>query len=780
MRPAPADAARGQLLDALLRAHPAAIKLACYVNSQGVTPVHLAVLSASGQVLAALVGSARRTLGRRAAALLLSVPDAKGRSALDLAIASQQWEAAALLADTARLTHAGATAAAAAARASMPRRTSSAGASPGAGAAIAGAVGGAINRLWDSLGGDRAESQSVTAHRQQGEPQAMGVAAVAVLGELEAVQARRQRQIEAVAAAAGVGALAAEACLAKRGWNEAEAVIEAAALQQNTSNKSPMGQMCLVCFEKCGSGEDGDGVAAVAARALPCGHVTCDACLEGVYQAAPQGACCPEPSCRLPLPLAAACAALPPAKFQRAARLAAEAYVQATPDLRWCPAPGCSRCLERSGAVAVGAGLDAACACGAACCWACGDAAHEPASCAQARAWGEELQALRAAAPTIDRQWLQTHARRCPGCDTPTQRSGGCNHMTCVACSKHWCWECGREWREHSADTGGFYFCSLDPAAARGGGGDAAGGEDAAGGWLRQVWSAVAGVASQATLNRALQMHLRHEVDPGAVAAVATHLRRLADRLGLGSGGAAGDGAEDRLEAAPGPEEVGVAAGDVARMEPHEWALFLSTACRSAADAGAFELADREESPGSSQYSSPPSSPRNEGRPAAVDAAALVVDAAALAAVLTEAHAALHHAAAVMRALPGGARRRYFQELCDEAERCLAAVEPLLMGAPFQAEAAAAGALPELPSHGGPLSGLRGALSALLQRWRRVPAPRAEGRLPGAVPAQVVVAQAHYVMHTLGREGGRAAEGAEALRRATAAMKDAARRGLFA
>lgn len=32
--------------------------------------------------------------------------------------------------------------------------------------------------------------------------------------------------------------------------------------------------------------------------------------------------------------------------------------------------------------------------------------------------------------------------KTCPGCHTPTQKSGGCNHMACP-CGQHWCWECG-------------------------------------------------------------------------------------------------------------------------------------------------------------------------------------------------------------------------------------------------------------------------------------------------------------------------------------------------
>ena len=37
-------------------------------------------------------------------------------------------------------------------------------------------------------------------------------------------------------------------------------------------------------------------------------------------------------------------------------------------------------------------------------------------------------------------------SKRCPNprCQRPTEKSGGCNHMTCPACQQHWCWLCGK------------------------------------------------------------------------------------------------------------------------------------------------------------------------------------------------------------------------------------------------------------------------------------------------------------------------------------------------
>ncbi|KAF1845615.1 uncharacterized protein K460DRAFT_286397 [Cucurbitaria berberidis CBS 394.84] len=37
-------------------------------------------------------------------------------------------------------------------------------------------------------------------------------------------------------------------------------------------------------------------------------------------------------------------------------------------------------------------------------------------------------------------------AKECPGCKTPTQKTYGCDHITCTfkGCKTHWCWSCGK------------------------------------------------------------------------------------------------------------------------------------------------------------------------------------------------------------------------------------------------------------------------------------------------------------------------------------------------
>lgn len=61
--------------------------------------------------------------------------------------------------------------------------------------------------------------------------------------------------------------------------------------------------------------------------------------------------------------------------------------------------------------------------------------------------------------------------KKCPGCGTPTQKTGGCNHISCPVrdCGEHWCWECEGVFRpsriyDHMESAhGGFYGAGDGP-----------------------------------------------------------------------------------------------------------------------------------------------------------------------------------------------------------------------------------------------------------------------------------------------------------------------------
>lgn len=48
----------------------------------------------------------------------------------------------------------------------------------------------------------------------------------------------------------------------------------------------------------------------------------------------------------------------------------------------------------------------------------------------------------RLAATTSMGEALAAAAKQCPGCQSPSVKISGCNHITCPVCSIHWCWQC--------------------------------------------------------------------------------------------------------------------------------------------------------------------------------------------------------------------------------------------------------------------------------------------------------------------------------------------------
>jgi hypothetical protein len=60
--------------------------------------------------------------------------------------------------------------------------------------------------------------------------------------------------------------------------------------------------------------------------------------------------------------------------------------------------------------------------------------------------------------------------RDCPSCGTPTEKTGGCDHIQCTVpgCGAHWCFFCGKESNEHEIyehmrkEHGGYYGGRVD------------------------------------------------------------------------------------------------------------------------------------------------------------------------------------------------------------------------------------------------------------------------------------------------------------------------------
>jgi len=43
-------------------------------------------------------------------------------------------------------------------------------------------------------------------------------------------------------------------------------------------------------------------------------------------------------------------------------------------------------------------------------------------------------------------EWMQVNTKKCPHCQTPIEKNGGCLHMRCSICSHEFCWNCLQEY----------------------------------------------------------------------------------------------------------------------------------------------------------------------------------------------------------------------------------------------------------------------------------------------------------------------------------------------
>uniref|UniRef100_A0A7S1CPB2 RING-type domain-containing protein n=1 Tax=Bicosoecida sp. CB-2014 TaxID=1486930 RepID=A0A7S1CPB2_9STRA len=68
---------------------------------------------------------------------------------------------------------------------------------------------------------------------------------------------------------------------------------------------------------------------------------------------------------------------------------------------------------------------------------------------------------------------VATRRRRCPKCGLPVIKDGGCEHMVCPlasgGCGHEYCFQCGKPWAVHGAETGGFFACSIADVAEEAG-----------------------------------------------------------------------------------------------------------------------------------------------------------------------------------------------------------------------------------------------------------------------------------------------------------------------
>jgi hypothetical protein len=88
--------------------------------------------------------------------------------------------------------------------------------------------------------------------------------------------------------------------------------------------------------------------------------------------------------------------------------------------------------------------LPCMCSCSQIWCFGCQEEPHWPATCDQAQNFRRRTEKYQEVVSTSGDCVTSVSVRRCPNCDYPVEKDGGCPHMVCTKCDGEFCWTCLR------------------------------------------------------------------------------------------------------------------------------------------------------------------------------------------------------------------------------------------------------------------------------------------------------------------------------------------------
>ncbi|KAL4268947.1 Linear Ubiquitination-Associated E3 Ligase [Pleurotus pulmonarius] len=140
-----------------------------------------------------------------------------------------------------------------------------------------------------------------------------------------------------------------------------------------------------------------------------------------------------EGRCGMPIPIPVVQRFLTPADFAHLLEVAFTSYVTKHPrSLKYCKTPDCTQ-IYRASKARPGTNCAIKCpSCFSSICSSCHEDDHEGMSCRDVRVAKNNER--------LSEAWVQ-RLKRCPRCQVPIEKSGGCNHISC-RCGAHVCWKC--------------------------------------------------------------------------------------------------------------------------------------------------------------------------------------------------------------------------------------------------------------------------------------------------------------------------------------------------
>ncbi|XP_039298971.1 uncharacterized protein LOC111051560 isoform X2 [Nilaparvata lugens] len=231
--------------------------------------------------------------------------------------------------------------------------------------------------------------------------------------------------------------------------------------------------VCEICYSEIAK-EDWPSIS------MTCDHQFCSNCWESyltgkIQEGGEHRILCPAHHCHILVPSELIERLVPPNIARRYLQFDIKAFVETNRSIKWCPMAGCGRAVrlpetEHNRATEMRTSHAVDCGNGHFFCWECLGEAHAPCACSEWQKWLGKISEVRpeelSASSRSEHEdaanclWLVTNSKPCPNCQSPIQKSEGCNHMKCSKCKYDFCWVCLESWKRHNSTTGGYFRCN--------------------------------------------------------------------------------------------------------------------------------------------------------------------------------------------------------------------------------------------------------------------------------------------------------------------------------
>ncbi|KAK3739853.1 hypothetical protein QZH41_009099 [Actinostola sp. cb2023] len=221
----------------------------------------------------------------------------------------------------------------------------------------------------------------------------------------------------------------------------------------NTSVKKSM--LAEVCCEICYREGEEPSITKGFTSLHACNHWFCDDCWNSyISSQIEQGKTClicPAYECTTPVD-DPTILSLAPNSYFKCWGIRRDNALQMSKDWNWCPGDQCKLVAKLTSNSIAGypkakSSTPSMCTgCGQSWCFGCQEDVHWPATCQQAQKFRDRTKSffqLSSVSSGDDSYITSISVKRCPRCQYPIEKDGGCPHMMCSKCQFDFCWICG-------------------------------------------------------------------------------------------------------------------------------------------------------------------------------------------------------------------------------------------------------------------------------------------------------------------------------------------------